>query len=86
MPRKTVRTGAIGKHKGIGMDVGFSVWKPADEGPVKINFDPSKGKIKATFILDFGKTDLDSCQASGIVRTIVGYLRKSLDVKLEHFS
>ncbi|MBA7663642.1 hypothetical protein ES703_71687 [subsurface metagenome] len=32
--------------------------EPIEEGPVRIEFERSKGKQRVTFVIDFGETDL----------------------------
>jgi len=52
------------------------------EGPVEIRFAKSKGKLKVTFIIDFGKTDFSTGKSSSLFNSIVNILRCALNVKL----
>ena len=56
--------------------------EPIEEGPVRIEFERSKGKQKVTFAIDFGDTDLDPHKAAIVLKEIVGILRLGLGVSL----
>lgn len=57
-------------------------YEPIEEGAVKIHFEKSNDKIKATYIIDFGKTNLTPFEASNIQKAIVAILRTGLGVEL----
>lgn len=56
--------------------------EPIEEGPVRIEFERSKGRQKVTFVIDFGETDIDPHKAGTVVNEIVGILRLGLGVSL----
>ncbi len=59
-----------------------SPYDPIEEGPVKIQFEESGGKIKATYVIDFGKSKLSSHEAANLNKAIVAVLRTGLGVEL----
>jgi len=60
-----------------------SPYDPIEEGPVKIQFEDSDGKIKATYVIDFAKSKLSTHEAANLNKAIVAVLRTSLGVELE---
>lgn len=57
------------------------------EGPVEIRFKEStKDRVKVTFIIDYGKTNLSPHEASSLMTSIVNILRATLKVKLSKCS
>jgi len=63
-------------------DVYSGLPEPIKEGPVEIRFERSRGKIRVTYIIDFGETDLDPHKAATVLKEIVGILRLGLGVSL----
>lgn len=59
--------------------------EPIEEGPVRIEFERSKGKQKVTLVVDSGETDLDPHKAGTMIREIIGILRLGLGVSLSEF-
>lgn len=57
-----------------------------EEGCVKITFDLSGGKQCVTYIIDFGKTDLDPHEAAAIIKKITAILRDGLGLSLKKFA
>lgn len=65
------------------MNIFDNPYETIKEGPVEIRFEDSKeGRIKVTYIVDFGKTDFSPSKAATAMKAMVAVLRSSLDVKL----
>lgn len=60
-----------------------ALWDSIKEGPVEIRFDLSEDdRVKVTYRIDFGKTDLSPAKASDLCTVITNILRKGLGVRL----
>lgn len=57
-------------------------YEPIIEGPVKIQFEDSDGKIKVTYVVDFAKSKLSTHEAANLNKAIVAVLRTGLGVEL----
>ena len=60
-------------------------WDTIKDGPVEIRFERSGEKVKATFIVDFNKSDVSPDKAGTIMRAMVENLRIGLGVKISKF-
>ena len=55
------------------------------EGCVTIEINPSNGKQCVTYVIDFGKTDIDPSKAATLIKKITIILREGLNLSLSEF-
>lgn len=58
-------------------------YETIEEGPVEIQFTPSKNdRVKIIITVDFGETDLSSTKAANLFKSIIAELRVGLGIEL----